>query len=808
MKHFKLLVFLLFFMGKGYSQNDCIDAIVVCGNTGFQGLSATGTGIQELTGTNNCSSNENNSIWLRLSINNAGTLGFTLTPESPDINVDFDFFIFGPNVSCNTIGQAVRCSTTNPAAAGSANNQTGLNSTETDTSEGPGANGNNFVQWLTVNNDETYFLVIDRPIGTSNFSLSWTGTATFNEPPVFDMPTGTSIDLEACDTDPIDDGSTVFNLEQNTSTLIGSQTNVAVTYHTNINDALTGENIILNSANFTNTQNPQTMFARITNVNTGCFATTDFEIQVINSVSIPGNRFEICDDTTDGDDANGRYNFDLDQATAFIMQGQDLTGYTIGFYASSSNAAANTAAYPNPYYNTSPGLEQAFMKVTAPDGCYRIKAVDFIVNSLPDQVNVDLVQCDPGLNPDGFTTFNLDEAVDSLTGGDANLAVSFFENGNPIGPNYNNTSNPQQIEALLTDLTTGCSRFNTVDLMVNVINQQPTITPQCDIIDIEDGFRSFDLNTSTLVVSATETVVFYETLQDALLEENPIGNPADYTNPTPYNATVYARIEDANACSGISSIALVVNRLPNIIRQSDGEDYVCANIPIKFLTIDAAILEGAPVDYTYEWFKDGVATGQTSFSIAVNTPGIYTVEVTNAAGCSVVRTIPVQNSSNASITEISIEDLTLHENTITVVLDSSSIGDYLFSLDSPDGPFQQSNVFENVGSGFHTIYINDINGCGLVQETIAIIGAPNFFTPNGDGYNDYWIIDGVSRFFSPQTVTLIFDRYGKLMKQLFGSDNSGWDGTFNGNAMPSDDYWYVINLEDGRVVRGHFSLKR
>lgn len=67
---------------------------------------------------------------MRVSINQGGTLGFILSPESSDINVDFDFFIFGPNVACRTIGQAIRCSTTNPLASGSANNTTGINSIE------------------------------------------------------------------------------------------------------------------------------------------------------------------------------------------------------------------------------------------------------------------------------------------------------------------------------------------------------------------------------------------------------------------------------------------------------------------------------------------------------------------------------------------------------------------------------------------------------------------------------------------------------------------------------------------------------
>lgn len=803
---------MLFVALKSNAQNDCVDAIIVCGNTGFEGLNATGIGIQELNGSNNCGSFENNSIWLQLSIDNGGTLGFTLTPESSNIDVDFDFFIYGPNVSCGNIGQAIRCSTINPAAISATDNLTGMKDIASDQqSEGPANQNiadNGFVEWLTVNNGETYFLIIDRPIGTSNFSLTWTGTATFTEPPTFETPTGTTLDIEKCDTDSVQDGFTAFDLEQNTTTIIGTQTNVNVTYHINQNDAITGETSIANSTNFTNTSNPQTVFARITDTNSGCFSISDFDIQVINSVNIPGNSFAICDDNTDGNDANGQVTFNLNDVTTEIMEGEDLTGLTINYYTSNNNAMGNVSAFSNTHYNTTPNQQQIFIKVTTPDGCFRIKAIDFIVNPLPTKIATTLVQCDSGLNPDGITLFNLDQAIESITNNDPNLNVSFFENGNPISSSYTNTSNPQQIEALVTNNTTGCSSFSTLNLNVNVLNQIVTIDALCDIVDIEDGFRSFDLTTSSLVLSGTETALFYENLSDALLEQNAIPDPTDYTNTIAYDSTIYARIEDGNNCSGISSIQLIVNKLPNIIRQGNDGVYVCDNIPIKFITLNAAILEGSQNDYTYSWFKNGVALPQTTYSIQVNLPGTYTVDVTNANGCTVTRTIPVLNSSNATIEEIIVQDVTLEINTIRIILDASSIGNYEYSLDYPEGPYQESNFFDHVQAGIHTVYINDINGCGMTQELVVVIGIPKFFTPNADGYNDYWKINGVDRLFNSKTVAFIYDRYGKLIKELKGDDTTGWDGTSNGTLMPTDDYWYVIHLEDGRTTRGHFTLKR
>lgn len=81
---------------------------------------------------------------------------------------------------------------------------------------------------------------------------------------------------------------------------------------------------------------------------------------------------------------------------------------------------------------------------------------------------------------------------------------------------------------------------------------------------------------------------------------------------------------------------------------------------------------------------------------------------------------------------------------------------------------------------------------------------PKFFTPNGDGFNDFWKIKNIDLF--PNAELNIFDRYGKLLKQL-NISNNGWDGTFNGLALPSDDYWFQLII-DNKTIKGHFSLKK
>ncbi|WGD34551.1 T9SS type B sorting domain-containing protein [Olleya sp. YS] len=100
------------------------------------------------------------------------------------------------------------------------------------------------------------------------------------------------------------------------------------------------------------------------------------------------------------------------------------------------------------------------------------------------------------------------------------------------------------------------------------------------------------------------------------------------------------------------------------------------------------------------------------------------------------------------------------------------------------------------------------NALGCVSEQFTTenrsIITPSFFTPNDDAYNQYWKVQDPKN--EIKTI-YIFDRFGKLIKS-FGNTSVGWDGTFNGDNLPTDDYWYLLELFDGTIQKGHFTLKR
>ncbi|MEP0381841.1 MAG: T9SS type B sorting domain-containing protein, partial [Nonlabens ulvanivorans] len=354
--------------------------------------------------------------------------------------------------------------------------------------------------------------------------------------------------------------------------------------------------------------------------------------------------------------------------------------------------------------------------------------------------------------------------------------------------------------ARVTNDTTGCFTTATVTLSVSASDAQDTTLSTCDDDGIEDGFSEFDLTTasSNVLVNAPANVTlnYYLTLNDALTEQNVL--PIAYTNTTANNQTIFARAESPDGnCFGISEVELIVNPLP-VIELTELYDY-CGNNP-QALVIDSGLITGSTTDYTYSW-----STGETTESISVTNGGDYTVTVSNSDGCSRQRLVTVIISEPATINSIEVVNAGTNESG-SATINVTGLGDYEYCI-SLDEPFQDSPIFDNIAPGFYTAYVRDRNGCGTTTQDFSIVGYPRYFTPNNDGFHDYWQLIGVSVVFEPNSEIYIFDRYGKLLKQL-SPQGPGWDGNYNGTPLPSSDYWFKATLMDGTTFSSHFTLKR
>ncbi|RSK40712.1 T9SS type B sorting domain-containing protein [Mangrovimonas spongiae] len=815
LKHLKKGIFAIFFITftvQSQQPTDCVDAVVVCGNSEIN-LDVNGIGTQEVSGLNSCSSGENNSLWLKVTVVTDGTLAFTLTPQSTAITEDYDFFIFGPTQDCSNLGFAIRCSTTNPQAAGQGNNLTGLSTNESESSEGPGQDGNSFVSAINALAGETYFIVIDRPIGNSPFSLEWTGTAEFSSPPNNELGNPQALNLEKCDTvEPYNDGITTFDIEENTNNIIGNQTNVQVTYHESESDANIGINAITSPYN--NISNSQEVYAKLTNTVTDCFEIIPFTLTVNSgpNFATPSD-FEICDDYTDNDAFNGQTTFNLTNKNNEILNGQDASSINISYHETLTQAENNTNPLNNQFYNTTPDEQTIFVRIEDATNqvCFSTTPLTLRILETPLSNNISLFQCDEDGISDGITTFNLLQAVNDITNGNNNVFTTFFETFSDAENDINAITSPesysssaQTIFAQVKDNNSLCYSIAEIALEVSATQIQDFIAPiVCDELNSEDGLNTFDLSNYTQDIhdinGISFPIVYYETYEDALLEQNPL--PSIFNNTTSYSQTIFARAENNNACYGISEVQLNIEPLPNL--EDDETLLYCLNTYPQTITLNSGVI-GNSNNYTYSWSND-----EQTESIQINEPGTYTVTVTNSVQCSKTRTITVEASNIATIDNINVVDIS-ENNSITVI--TSGEGIYEYALLNEDGTiyanYQTSNTFNNIEAGIYTVSIRDTkNDCGIVSESVAVIGYPKFFTPNGDGYNDRWNIKGISNTFQPNTKLKIFDRYGKLLKQI-NPLGEGWDGSFNGEIMPTDDYWFSVDLQDGRTFRSHFTLKR
>ena len=651
---------------------------------------------------------------------------------------------------------------------------------------------------------------------TNNQNVNCFATTSF-QIEVFSLPNiNATATLKQCDDN--NDGFSAFNLTEANELVVASTSSLSFSYFETITEAENNTNPILNFTTYTNqTVSTDQVFIRVQNTN-GCFRVATLNL-IVSTTLIPTTfqrTFTVCDDALSGSNTDGIATFDFSSSTAAIQvlypvgQVLDITYYqNITDALAEQNPITNTSNFTN---TSSPTIQNIFVRVDSQldNECLGLgHHITLNVESLPIISLLNYTHCDD--DQDGSFGFDTSTLETTLLNGLTNVTLAYWdENNNPLPsplPNPFNTTS-QIVKVRATNNTTNACYFETnitftVDDLPEAFAIPAILTTVCDD-EInptdQDGLFAFDTSSFQSTILGTQTgmiVNYYDGTGNSL--SSPLPNPLVSGTQ---NITVEV-INPANSnCVSTTIIPLVVNPLPEI--ELYGDELICSNNPLFTKVINSGLLDETTIsNFTYQWFLDGsIISTATNYDLTVNTEGIYTVAVTNSNGCVRTRTITVTASDIATINDIEIVDLS-DDNSVTVLV--TGLGNYEYSLDNID--YQSSNIFQNIASGIYTVYVRDLNGCGVATEEISVLGIPNYFTPNGDGINDYWNVKGVNSNFNLETTIHIFDRYGKLLKQI-SPLSQGWDGTFNGNQMPSSDYWYSIQLEDGRNVKGHFSLKR
>lgn len=283
-----------------------------------------------------------------------------------------------------------------------------------------------------------------------------------------------------------------------------------------------------------------------------------------------------------------------------------------------------------------------------------------------------------------------------------------------------------------------------------------------------------------------------------------VANPADYSfdffyannqmvpNPASENLSIgenifNVKVYNSLGCQIFVKLSLTLNPKPILnLKPTD-----------EFCDGQSVDLDAGSGFSSYEWTKDNDPTvifSQRIFPISV--AGKYTVKVKNTFLCENSASVIVTESVIATITGVQIVN-----STATILLSNS--GDFEYSLDNLN--WQDSNVFPNLPNGNYIVFVKTKLGCLIGSSNFTIFSVSNAFTPDNDGINDTWKINGLENY--PNSEIQIYDRFGNMVLQKIINGTFEWNGTSNSRKLPTGSYWYVVKVSDGRLLNGWLLLK-
>ncbi len=640
-----------------------------------------------------------------------------------------------------------------------------------------------FVRVTNINNQECY--------DTTQFNII------AMEAPLVDTIT----DWTVCDDDT--DGFFTFDLSQKNAEIFNGQdeTKFEILYFASQGDSDAGTNAL--PTNYTNMMTTEEIFIRFQNtMYTDCYRTGSFTLEVVPGVTAnEPSDLSICDDNNDGEAI-----FDLTQTDSEIIGFQNPSGLNLTYHESQDDADSKSNPVDAANYLSFSYQNTIYVRVenASDTACYATTSFDLNIYETPAVPQLaDWQVCDD--NNDGFYLFDLSEKENEILNGAAGTNVSFYNSQtdaeasqNAITGNYQNTGNPQTVYIRLEN--TGNSQCFAVASFQLQVFDTPTAYLASDIIICdydETGSYYFDLSQKDDEVLNVQDPLYYNVSYHSS-ENNALNNltpvsKADYQN-TNLNETLWARVQhiDLESCYDVSSFNLIINPLP----QPDVEEryVICPDSP-------ALVIDGGEFE-TWSWQNANGTELSSARTFDVSDLGEYRLSVTQTSnGVTCANSISFEVLSSGAPESMAVETNGFSDQ-IDVVITATGTGPFEYSLDGEN--YQVSNEFI-VLPGKYTVSVRDMLECRILSEEIIAMGYQRFFTPNGDGSNEYWNIIGGELY--PESQLFIYDRYGKLLAQI-DPNSQGWDGRLNGAPLPESDYWFSYSYSNEKTVTGHFSLKR
>ncbi len=223
---------------------------------------------------------------------------------------------------------------------------------------------------------------------------------------------------------------------------------------------------------------------------------------------------------------------------------------------------------------------------------------------------------------------------------------------------------------------------------------------------------------------------------------------------------------------------------------------------------DASIyvdIAGGNPAYTTTW-----SNGATTQDL-LNVPfGTYQLDVVDTKGCSDSVVVDIIQPDSLIIefdhTPVTCED---QHDGIAYAFPSGGNGGYYYNWSN--GSIQ--SMADSLESTYYYLTVTDVLGCTaydsvfITKNDAGCIDPVNAFSPNGDMYNDTWVIDNM--YLYPDAEMQIFNKWGNLVHYQKGL-YTPWDGTIKGAQAPSEIYYWIINLnkEDRETLKGNITIVR
>ncbi len=532
-----------------------------------------------------------------------------------------------------------------------------------------------------------------------------------------------------------------------------------------------------------------------------CTVSDEVEVIVVPTPEATDVMGVFCDN-----DGNGSEMVDLSQYFPDMIDMPE--NYTISVHESQEEADNNENAIDTNYELTT-GSSTVYVRFGYDPDCYVTAS---IMLTLDDQLVLTpftISEC----MPDTADQLNLDDYQSDIVAGEG-YSFTYYESMEDAENGQNAISSIVSRQfgttvyyvKVVADSESACEGITTITL---TYYEYPELNEVMYQYCYEGEGMQVDLNNYLTDISIDNTLSFefYNSMEDA---ENQNGAISNIYPLAIGNYVIYVRAENSNGCASFTSISIEVYDNP-MLQPVVIED--CANEDLNYIFDLTSVQDQHSSDTTlnYSYF--------TSMSDAENNINAITESETTNYPLESETTLIYVRAENADMCEaITTLSITVYfAPSVTALVDGTSVEILATGLNPPfqysiDGVnYGSSNIFEGLEAGIYTVYVSSVQGCiGQVSFEITenpdIDYIPSIITPNGDGINDTWDINGIQYF--PNSSVRLFDRYGKLIVDIKTGDSpTVWDARYLDEKLPSTTYWYIIELTDGRVFKGYLVVR-